>query len=172
MQNYDVLFESKNIKYIKLSYDLVNDYLLMVNDKDVSKFITLKDRTLSIIDEKNWIKEKIDNNAIIFSMIEKESNEFIGNIELLEIVDNIGELGVCITKNKQGQHYGEEAIRWFIKYCIEDLKLDDVRLSVFSHNKKAIKCYEKVGFVIYKVEKNIGKYNGEEIDDIYMRLNN
>ncbi len=31
MGKYDVIFESENIFYVKLSYDLIEDYLKMVN---------------------------------------------------------------------------------------------------------------------------------------------
>ena len=165
----NVKFESSNIYYTTINKQLINDYLEMVNSQEVSKYISLKNRIFTYDDELEWIKNKLLNNSLIFSMIEKESNRFIGNIELMEINNNIGELAICITPTMQNKHYGHEAIERFIKYCFEELGLNNVELSVYSHNKKAINLYEKLGFVEYRREINIGTYNGQSIDDIYMK---
>lgn len=47
-------------------------------------------------------------------MIEKKTNEFIGNIEIMEINNNIGEIGIAITRKKQDKHLGQEAIKRLI----------------------------------------------------------
>ena len=158
MKEFEIIFESENIYYVNITEKLIDDYLEMINNPEVSKFISLKPRFFTFEDENNWIKQKQINNSIIFSMIEKNTNEFIGNIEILEINNNIGEIGLCIIPKKQGKHYGLESIKRFIKYCVNNLKLEEIGLSVYSHNEKAINCYKKLGFVEYKREKNIGIY--------------
>ena len=120
MNDFNVVFASNNINFINISNDLIDDYLNMVNNSDVSKYITLKRRIFTNDDEVNWIKDKINNNSIIFSMLEKSTNEFIGNIELMKIENGIGEIAICITNDKQGKHYGSEAIKRFIRYCFEE----------------------------------------------------
>ena len=69
----------------------------------------------------------------------------------------------------QNKHYGRESIIRFIEYCLEKLKLDNLELSVYSSNEKAINLYKKLGFVEYKRDKNVGNCNGIFIDDIYMK---
>ena len=118
-----------------------------------------------------WIENKLNNDNIVFSMIEKGTNKFIGNIELLEISNKIGELAICITPSMQNKHYGSESILRFIKYCFEELELENIELSVYSHNDKAISLYKKLGFVEYRRDENVGIFNNKNIDDIYMRLN-
>lgn len=172
MNEFDIIFDSKNINFVKITESLINDYLQMVNDTNVSKYISLKSRIFTYQDEINWIKEKKENNIVIFSMIEKSTNEFIGNIEILDIENNICEFAICITPKKQGKHYATESIERFIEYCLNELKLDGIELSVYSHNQKAISCYKKLGFLEYKRDKNVGKFEGKVIDDIYMRLKN
>jgi len=167
---YDVKFESENILFVELDINLVNDYLDMVNSSEVSKYISLKKRFFTLEDEIKWINEKKNDKKVIFSMLEKNTYEFIGNIELMSIENNVGELGICITPKKQNKHYGYEAIKRFIKYCIDELHLNSICLSVYSHNQKAINLYKKLGFKQYKVDKNIGKCNDSYVDDIYMEL--
>ena len=108
MEKYDIVFESENIVYIKLSESLIEDYLKMVNDPDIAKMIRKKVRFFTHEEELEWVKEKLNDNAYIFSMIEKNTGEFIGNIEIMNINNNIGEIGICITANKQDKHYGTD----------------------------------------------------------------
>ena len=111
---YEIVFESERINFVKLSPKLVHDYLDMVNDIEVQKFISHKRKTYSLDGELGWIKSKLEENAIIFSMIEKKTNEFIGNIEIMKINNNIGEIGIAITSKKQDKHFGQEAIKRLI----------------------------------------------------------
>ena len=152
---YEVIFESKRINFIKLNKDLVNDYLDMVNDDDVQKYIHHKRRVYTLEQEFDWIEDKLNTNAVIFSMIEKETNDFIGNIEIMDIENNAGELGIIITAKKQDKHYEQEAINAF-----NTIHLKDIYLNVFNFNERAIACYEKVGFV------KVG--TGKTIEDIHM----
>ena len=146
--NYEIIFESDRINFIKLSQKLVYDYLNMVNDIEVQKFISHKRKTYNLDGELEWVKSKLEENAIIFSMIEKETNEFIGNIEIMDINNNIGELGIAITQKKQDKHFGQEAIKRLIEYAFSELNLDGLELNVYDFNHRGIKCYEKIGFVI------------------------
>ena len=156
--DYEILFESERIYFIKLTKKLVNEYLDMVNDIEVQKFISHKRKTYTLDGEIEWIMKKLDEKAIIFSMIEKRTNEFIGNIEIIEINNNIGEIGIAITPKKQDKHFGQEAMKRLIDYSIEQLNLDGLELNVYDFNLRGIKCYEKVGFIkdgVGKTEEDI-----------------
>ena len=144
---YEIIFESERINFIKIREELVNDYLNMVNDIEVQRYIGHNRNKFDLDGELKWIKSKLEENAIIFSMIEKETNEFIGNIEILEIKNNIGELGIAITPKKQNNHFGQEAIKRFIEYSFNNLGLDGLELDVYDFNLRGIKCYEKTGFI-------------------------
>lgn len=161
-QRYEIVFESENIYYIKLDEKLVNDYLIMVNDPNVANKISHKTRTYTYEQELNWLKLKLEENALCFSMLEKTTGEYIGNIEIMEIKNNIGELGISITASKQDKHYGTESIRALLKYAYEELNLDGMELNVYATNTRAIHCYEKVGFI----KDGIGKTK----DDIHMKI--
>ena len=134
----------------------------MVNDIEVQKFISHKRKTYSLDGELEWIKSKLEENAIIFSMIEKKTNEFIGNIEIIKINNNIGEIGIAITPKKQDNHFGQEAIKRLIEYAFNELNLEGLELNVYDFNPRGIKCYEKVGFVI--------DGQGKTKEDIHMLL--
>ena len=159
---YEIVFKSNRINFVKLTPKLVHDYLNMINDVEVQKFISRKRKTYILDEELEWIKSKLEENAIIFSMIEKKTNEFIGNIEIIKINNNIGEIGIAITRKKQDKHFGQEAIKRLIEYAFNKLNLNGLELNVYSSNPRGIKCYEKVGFVI--------DGQGKTKEDIHMSL--
>lgn len=161
-ENYEILFESENIYYVKLSEKLVNDYLIMVNDPNVANKISHEVRTYTYEQEVNWVKSKLEENALCYSMIEKTTGEYIGNIEIMEIKNNVGELGITITASKQDKHLGTEAIKALLKYAYEELNLDGMDLNVYVTNPRAIHCYEKIGFI----RDGIGKTE----EDIHMKI--
>lgn len=162
IKKFNVILKSDNIDYVELSKDLIDDYLEMVNNPDIAKMITKKVRVFTYEQELEWVKEKLDENACIFSMIEKITSEYIGNIEIMNINNNIGEIGICITASKQDKHYGTEAMKRIVEYGFNELNLDCLELNVYSTNTRAIHCYEKVGFV------NVGV--GKTENDIHMVL--
>lgn len=143
----EVIFESKRIKFVKVTKELINDYLTMINDPDVSVMIKGSVVAINTEEENSWIEKKLAENAICYSMIEKSTNEFIGNIEIMHIENGIGEIGVSLTPRKQDMHYGTEAIGAIIEYGYNVLKLDGFYLNVYKTNPRAIHCYENLGFV-------------------------
>lgn len=48
------VFDSERIDYIPVSFDLVDDYLVMVNDKEIQRLISKNERVYSREDELNW----------------------------------------------------------------------------------------------------------------------
>ena len=159
---YEIVFESDRIYFVKLSKKLVYNYLEMANDFEVQKYISHKVKKYELDAELEWIKSKLETNAIIFSMIEKETNDFIGNIEIMEINNNIGEIGIAITSKKQDNHFGQESIKRLIEYAFNELKLDGLELNVYNFNQKGIKCYEKTVFAI--------DGQGKTKEDIHMTI--
>lgn len=164
MNKYEIIFESENILYIKINESLINDYLIMVNDPEVQKGISRKAKIYTYEQELEWVKEKLNEDKAIFSMIEKETNEYIGNVEIMKIIENVGEIGITITPLKQNKHYGQEAIKSIINYALNIMNLENVDLNVYKTNPRAIHCYEKAGFI----RDGVGKTE-EDIHMIYKK---
>ncbi|MDE5631120.1 MAG: GNAT family N-acetyltransferase [Bacilli bacterium] len=161
MKNYEIITTSKNIDYIKVTEELVDDYLKMVNDyENVGKYISHKVKNYTREDELEWVRSQLEEDAILLTMIEKSTGEFIGNIEIMEIVDGIGEIGISITPIKQNKHYGREAIEAIIDYGFKNFNIKGYDLNVYATNERGIKCYESVGFV------KVG--SGKTDEDIHM----
>ena len=144
------LFESDRIRYVVVSEELLPDYLRMVNDLEhVGRFIGRRTEPVSEEKERKWVREKLDEKAVLFSMIEKSSGSFIGNIELMDFTETEAELGIAITAAKQELGYGTEAISAVTDYAFDQLVLKRVFLKVYPDNGRAIRVYEKCGFREY-----------------------
>ena len=155
------VFTSENIRFVRVSEELVPDYLAMVNDWErVGKLIGSRRDPISEEKERRWVQKKLAEGAALFSMLEKDTGAFIGNIELMDIADGAGELGIAITAAMQDKGYGTEAVRAMVEYGMDTLGLDRVFLKVFPDNARAIRVYEKCGF---------REYDRTE-DDVFMEV--
>ena len=147
----NVIFESENILYIRPAFELVPEYLEMVNDiENVARFIGDRREPLTEKDEIDYIKNKMDNNATMFSMIEKKTNKFIGNIEFFNRVFEEAEWGIVITTKMQNKGYGREALMRSVEYGFNELGLNRIYLGVYVDNPRAIHVYEQCGFKEFK----------------------
>ena len=146
---------------MEVSERLVNDYLAMVNDyENVNRFIGGSHTSFTAEQELQWVREKLEGNALVFSMLEKKSGTFIGNIELMDVNNSVGELGIAITAAMQNAGYGTEAVSAMTEYGIRQLGLKRVFLRTNPQNARAIHVYQKCGFK---------EYDRTE-DHIYMEL--
>ena len=141
------VFESENISYVEVSEELIRDYLAMVNDiEHVDRFIGGWHEPYTEDDEIRWVREQLENRAVVFSMIEKKSGSFIGNIEVMDVSASAKEIGIAVTAAMQGLGYGTEAVRAMTSYGLNNLGLDRIVLRTNTDNARAIHVYEKCGF--------------------------
>ena len=146
MENLELIFQSKNIYYVKMSEYLIKEYLKMYNNIEIQKLLFKKIFSKDQI--ASWVNKQInDKNAHIYSMIEKETNEYIGNFEIIIKKDNVGEIILSIIPEKQNRHYGTESIKAMINYATKEFNIHEFELYVKSDNSRAIHCYSKIGFI-------------------------
>ena len=156
----DKVFESENIIYVRPSFDLVPNYLEMVNDiENVAKFIG--GEPLTEEQEIDYIKDKMDNKATMFSMLEKTTGKFIGNVEFFNRVFTEAEWGIVITFSMQNKGYGKEALKRSVEYGFNELGLTRIYLGVYADNPRAIHVYESCGFK---------EYDRNDVD-VFMEIN-
>lgn len=147
------VFESDRISFTELSDLLIKDYLVMINDiENVQRFIRrtyVPREPFTEEQETDWVHEKLKEKADVFSMIDKNTDEFIGNIELMDVNDYERELGIAITAQKQNQGFGTEAVSAITRYGMNHLGLKRIVLKVNPENARAIHVYGKCGFREY-----------------------
>ena len=90
----------------------------------------------------------IDGKDIHYAIAD-EDDEYLGTISLKDInlTDKKGEYAISLRRKAQGRGIATEATREILRLAFEEYGLERVYLNVFSDNDRAIRLYERVGFV-------------------------
>jgi len=127
--------------------DDVEKFTEWLNDMEVLVNISLYDSIISLENEREYlIRLSKEQN---YSIIDLQSDELIGTCGFMNIdhVNQSAEPGIFIgNKNYWGKGYGPDALSLLIDFGFKALNLHSIMLRVFEYNKRAIKCYEKIGF--------------------------
>lgn len=120
-------------------------------------------------------KELLDDDlSQCFFMIRTlEDDRVIGDIGLDGILWNHGDAWVGIgigEKDYWGKGYGTDAMRVILRYAFTELNLHRVSLTVFEYNPRAIRSYEKAGFVPEGREREAVFRSGKRWDMIFMGI--
>ena len=109
---------------------------------------------VSTATEENWfenmIKRPMREHPLTIEIKQGEEWLAIGNTGFASFDDTArsAEVGIVIgEKEYWNQGYGTEAMRLMLKHGFESLNLHRIMLRVYAYNKRAIRSYEKVGFV-------------------------
>lgn len=98
----------------------------------------------------NFMLENKSQNTKGFVIAHKDSGEYIGQIDLLNIdwPNRVARIGIVIgVKKYLGRGYGTEAIKLLKDFAFNRLNLHKLELEVRAFNKRAINCYKKCGFI-------------------------
>ncbi|MGQ0683441.1 GNAT family N-acetyltransferase [Bradyrhizobium sp.] len=102
-----------------------------------------------------------------------EHARLIGEVRLdrVDLNDRRASLAIGILDpHCLGKGFGTEAIRLVLSFAFEQLKLHRIAVRVLAYNHRAIRAYEKCGFVIEGRERAAAYVNGEWHDDVMMGL--
>lgn len=73
-------------------------------------------------------------------------------------------------KNYWDQGYGREAIELVLNYGFNILNLNNIMLNVYSFNKRAITCYENIGFKEIGRRREAYILGKRKYDEIHMDI--
>ena len=77
---------------------------------------------------------------------------------------------IAIGPSGQGRGLGTEAGRLIVGYGIEKLHLNRISLGVYDFNRRALRSYERIGFVQEGIERQSMRWDGEYHDQIFMAV--
>jgi diamine N-acetyltransferase len=128
-------------------------FVLWLNDPEVREGLSLF-LPMSMAEEENWyenmLKRPPETHPMTIEVEEPDGWVAIGNMGIFDIdkIAHSAELGIMIgNKAYWNKGFGTRAIQLMLKHCFETMNLHRVFLRVHQTNPRAIRCYEKVGFI-------------------------
>ena len=137
-----------------------------LSDPDCVRLFTgsLPERTYGLEDAERWRRGlESDVSASVWA-IETKDGRHIGDIDLHDIDRQMGTAKLTILigdKDSWSRGYGTDAVKSLLASAFLDLKLQKVNLKVYDFNGRAIRCYEKCGFVRLYDTSGQSTYPGE-----------
>ncbi len=153
-----------------------------LNDPEVIQGILLH-YPLSQADEMGWFERMLtrpaDERVMGIEVCEPassavaESWKLIGTCAFDHIDWRIqaAEFGIAIgEKSYWNQGYGTQAVRLLVQHGFNTLNLNRIFLHVFATNLRAIRAYEKAGFILEVRERQAEYRDGNYIDVLLMSM--
>ena len=126
---------------------------------------------ISLITETN--RTQIKDLNIKFAIVKLENDQVIGTCSLHDI-DNIrrtATLGIFIGEDEnRSKGYGTEALKLLLDYGFNYFNLNNIMLTVYNFNERAIKAYKKAGFKEFGRRRKAYFLNGKYYDVVYMDI--
>lgn len=92
----------------------------------------------------------LKKDVFIFGIKRTTDGKLIGSCQLnnLNLVHRHAELQIRIADDEnRGKGLGSDAVRMLLRFAFKDLNFNRVFLNVFATNSRAIRAYEKIGFL-------------------------
>jgi RimJ/RimL family protein N-acetyltransferase len=106
-----------------------------LNDLEITVNLTLYNSVINTENEKTFLENlSKDHN---YSIIDKETNELLGNCGFVDIdhLNQMAEVGIFIgNKNYWNKGYGTEALTLLLDYGFKALNLHSILIKVYSFN--------------------------------------
>jgi len=123
-----------------------------------------------------WIEklqEQDPPKVYVFGIRTLDGDCLIGDVGLGGIRWAHGDcnLGIGLGDRQDwGKGYGTDAMRLILRYAFTELNLQRVSLDVYAYNPRAIRCYEKAGFVHEGRMRKLLNREGQHWDIIFMGI--
>lgn len=173
MMKYVKKFVGEKVYFSSMSIDDAEQYVEWLADRSISDNLGNTVNLLSIEQERDWIINAGAKGDVNFAIIDKETDELIGNCSLMKIdrIHRHAIIGIFIgDESKRGHGYGTDALKLLLKYAFSFQNMHSLHLEVFSFNQRAIQCYEKLGFQKVGTLHEAYFLDGKYYDIIFMEI--
>ena len=105
-------------------------------------------------------------------IVEAATGDFLGEIVLNDLDEENAAMNVriALAPGKPGAGYGTEAMTVVLDHAFRTIRLHRVHLDVYAFNPRAVRSYEKAGFVVEGRQRDTLKWDGEWMDSILMSV--
>ncbi len=147
-----------------------------LNDPEVTQGLNIYIPLSTAYEEKwfeNMLKGPMDEYPMLIEVMQDDGWRPVGNCGFhnLDWRCRSGEVGIFIgEKSLWNQGFGTEAMCLLLQHGFDTLNLNRIGLYVYSTNPRAIRSYEKVGFVLEGRKRQAMYQNGKFVDILLMSI--
>jgi RimJ/RimL family protein N-acetyltransferase len=119
------------------------------------------------------LEEPARDTGFPFFIRTRAENKLIGFVGVWIPQWNSGDawVGIGIGEPEyRGKGYGTEAMRLALRYAFTELNRERVSLIAFAYNTRAIRSYQKAGFVVEGYARQNVLREGQRYDDVFMGI--
>ena len=148
--------------------------LKWMQNPDIVKYFSNDFSSLTIKNVEDFIKNRNDNKNNNYAII-NENDDYLGTISLknIDFKNKKAEYAIVLGAESIGKGVSKDATDLILKEAFEKLKLHKVYLCVGEDNIRAIKFYEKYGFIKEgKSKEDILRKDGKYVDLIWYYILN
>jgi RimJ/RimL family protein N-acetyltransferase len=169
------MINGKRVTLRALKRDDSGKVLDWINNPEL-KYLTGTVFPVSEIEHEKWFENKIrEKFNKIFGIEEQSTKRLIGvaGLNNTDLINRNTDLYIYIGDGNQwGKGLGTDAVKTLVSFVFNELNLHRISLVVFSYNKRAIRSYEKVGFVSEGIMRESLYKDGKYHDKILMSIIN
>lgn len=144
----------------------------MLADDKLRRWLGSMPQQPTMEEEQEWyLHRRQDPDSVLWS-IETASGDLLGTAELrLNAENSRAEVGIGIFDRRNwGKGYGTAAMRLVLDYAFGELRLNRIELTTDVDNARAIRSYEKCGFVREGLLRQFRMAEGEPVDCVAMAV--
>jgi RimJ/RimL family protein N-acetyltransferase len=172
------LVVGERVRLVPADDSMVEQFQSWVGDTDTRHLIGGAAYPISMEAEREFIRgrQQVGWDSGVFMAVEaidRPEPLLIGSVELrhFHAEARLCDVGILIgDPAHRGGGYGTEAMRLACRFAFEEVGMERVELSTFDFNTRAVRSYEKVGFVVEGRKRRAAYLGGRYYDEIMMGL--
>lgn len=169
------MYQGEKIRLREYRKEDTAQALAYINDVEVKRLLNPGIPFLNTYeDEEKWITSlSAKKDEYSFAIETLDTGAYIGGcgINSIDWKNSVAVIGIFIgDKDYWSKGYGTDAMEVLIRFVFEQMNLHKIKLHVYSFNPRAIRCYEKCGFVKEGVLRQEVFRDGQYHDEIVMGL--
>ncbi|WP_371660097.1 GNAT family N-acetyltransferase [Streptomyces sp. NBC_00280] len=145
----------------------------IVEDPEVIRFTFEPDTVITMEQLRSWYGSRsAQTDRLDLAVTDRATGELVGEVVLYEWnpAARSCTFRTLLGPSGRGRGLGTEATRLIVAYGFEQLGLHRIELQAYAHNHRALRVYEKVGFVVEGVRREVQLRDGEWADEVLMAI--
>ncbi|MFB6636174.1 GNAT family N-acetyltransferase [Streptomyces chartreusis] len=145
----------------------------IIEDPEVVRFTGEASEEFPMERLRSWYGSRsAQNDRLDLAVTDRATGELVGEVVLYEwdATARSCTFRTLVGPRGRGRGIGTEATRLIVGHGFEQLGLHRIQLEAYGHNPRALRVYEKVGFVVEGVRREADFRDGQWLDWVMMAV--